>query len=451
MAEEVEKKSQEAREWENKAREALRGKLYDEAITFFQEAIGLYSELEWQGQVGILKKEISRVENLKAFFSETAAEKEEASKLKGRQSEENKANNLLKKAKDAAFAGNTAEAIALYRDAKAIFEALDYSYQVKKIEWEITKLQTISQSSAQPSTVGGEPLSIAERRARRIQMAREEREREEDALIREREERAREAQAEIRAKFGRARRSWDDSGQAESYQDAHQREKMEKRERLRQLQEKKRREEALQGEAEALMDEGKRLADEGDYAGAVRAYEVAAKKFEELGWASQVEVLKRETHLLVKKEREETERRKLEEERKRAEEEAFKEKLQKMQKMSEIEQRRKREEEALRAEEARKKKEEEFKKRQEKLLAEQRERERLEEERRRAQDPAYQARLRKEKLAERTFTKAAKLAKVGKVDEAVKRLEYVLELYAELEFPEDKVQRVRDEIEKIRR
>ncbi len=181
-----------------------------------------------------------------------------------------------------------------------------------------------------------------------------------------------------------------------------------KREKMIELQEKKRREEELLNNANLALDEGKKLVDVKKFTEAKPYYEKALEIFGQLGWTQQVEVLKDELKNIDKYEEE------------------FKEK---------------RKQEFL----ARKKKEKEFEDRAAEILAEKQKKKEELLARMSALPPQLQRNLKTAKMA---LEKADKEIELKKFARALGRFEYIIELYNTI--PKDKMDLSQDikEIEK---
>ncbi|GAB4322715.1 MAG: hypothetical protein Kow0069_27560 [Promethearchaeota archaeon] len=469
----VEELAARARSCETKAREATQGKDYAGAIKAFKEAVEIYERLGWNPQAELLRKEIRRVKHLEnllggapgatagpAAGSVGFGTEDRASQAKEeRKSLEREAAALVEQAKAAAAGNRFDEAISLYRRAGAAFEKVGLSYQVKKVAWEIRKLENLRENAEKMATGAKAPeSSIAEKRARRLC---------EEALARETATKTTAssrsppttpfvAHASVTPSTGPptgpapAPPTPAELAVGPSYEELKERKLREREERLRALWEKKEREERLQNEALELMDQGKKLVDAGDYDAAGEAYAKAAEIFKELDWKDQFDVLQREIRLLKVKQREKEERRRKEEEARRKQQEEFERQVKILEHKAKLEAQRRKEEEERRQRLLREKQEAEFRQREEQLRKQQEERRMREEERRRAQDPAYQAYLKKKKMAESNLEKAERLLSLGKVEKALARLEFVLDTYVELEFPQEKVEDLRRRIEQLR-
>ncbi len=475
----------EARDLEEKARQHLRDKDYDAALATYQKAIDIYGHMGWQGQVGILKKEVERIQTMKKFFAESAPADTQKSDREKSYDIEKKANNLLKKAQDASSEQRLQEGLDLYKQALQLFDGLGFEYQIQKIRWEIQKLdQQIKGGGAPPS----QP-SIAEERAERIERERslQEQKRKLQESIRERE-RIEESKAKdqviIRRSFpipvkespAPARESPALSPaptrapipaptrapipaptrapipaptpapapEPPRFMSEQRRAQMEK---MKELEEKKRREKEIETKAFDLMDRAKKQGDLGKFSDARDLYLESIKFLEQGNWTNQVDIVKREIAEL--KERE-VEFRKKEEQgkaRREAQERDFQSKLQDLQRTSDLEEKERAEKRRVLDEKRRLAGEELYRQREEDIRKEKANLAKQEEEKRKAKSPEY---VKKVQLAEMTLAKAQKFESAGKPDQALDRYKYLLELYKELEYPQEKINEINEIIKKLK-
>jgi hypothetical protein len=443
----------EARDLEEKARQHLRDRDYDAALSTYNKAIDIYARMGWQGQVGIIKKEIERIQTMKKFFAESApADTQKPDREKSYELEK-KANNLLKKAQDAAFQQQFQEALNLYKQALQIFEGLNFEYQCQKIRWEIQKLDELIKSGGIPQV---QP-SIAEEREERLERERilKEQKRKLQESIRERE-RLDAAKAKDQVILPRtfptavkdsevpAKQTPVPPVEAPRQMSEQRRAQLEK---MKELEEKKKREKEIETKAFDLMDQAKKQADLGKFSDARNLYLESIKFLQQGSWTNQIDTVKREIAEL--KEREEEFRKKQEQgkARREAQDRDFQAKLQDLQQKSELEEkarseaRRKLEEKRrLAGEELYRQREEDIRKEKDKLA-------KLDEERRKAKSPEY---VKKVQLADMTLAKAQKFENAGKLDMAIDRYKYLLELYKELEYPLEKTEEINQIIKKLK-
>ncbi len=443
----------EARDLEEKARQHLRDKEYDAALAAYQKAIDLYGRMGWQGQVGILKKEVDRIETMKKFFAESAPTDTQKSDREKTYDLEKKANNLLKKAQDATSQQQLQEGLDLYKQALQIFEGLGFDYQTQKIRWEIQKIDQQLKGGGVPEI---QP-SIAEERAERIERERtlQEQKRKLQEAIRERE-RAEEAKAKDQVIIRRslsaptkepvvpARETPAPAAEVPRYMSEQRRAQMEK---MKELEEKKKREQEIETKAFDLMDRAKKQADQGKFSEARDLYLESIKFLEQGNWTNQVDTVKREIAELKEREvefRKKDEQIKL---RREAQEREFQTKLQDLQRTTELEEKERAEKRRVLDEKRRLAGEELYRQREEEIRKEKEKLAKLEEEKRKAKSPEY---VKKVQLAEMTLAKAQKFESMGKPDQALDRYKYLLDLYKELEYSPEKIDEINQIIKKLK-
>ncbi len=471
----------EARDLEEKARQLLRDKDYDAALTTYEKAIDIYGHMGWQGQVGILKKEIERIQTMKKFFTESAPGDAQMSDREKSYDLEKKANNLLKKAQDAASEQRLQEGLDLYQQALPLFEGLGFDYQIQKVRWEIQKIdQQIKGGGASPT----QP-SIAEERAERIERERalQEQKRKIQESIRERE-RIEEAKARdqviIRRSFpspvvetptpnkeppvpapaparvsapvptptpvrvSTATPAPAPAPEAPRFMSDQRRAQLEK---MKEIEAKKRQEKAIETQAFGLMDRAKKLVEQGKFAEARDLYIESIKYLEEGNWTNQVDIVKREIAELKEREEEFRKKEELAKSRRETQEREFQAKLQDLQRTTELEERERVEKRRQLDEKRRLAGEELYRQREEDIRKEKENLAKLEEEKRKKKSPEY---LKKVQLADMTLVKAQKFQSAGKPDQALDRYKYLLELYKELEYPPEKINEINELIKKLK-
>ncbi|MHA1393553.1 MAG: hypothetical protein ACTSRZ_08620 [Promethearchaeota archaeon] len=401
-----EEKEKKADELINQAKKFISEKKYDDAILLYEEAIDLYRDLGWIGQVGILRKQIIKLESLKNIFAkEQIKEKEEKlNKFKM----EKEADKLAKKAKNLAFMNKFEEAIENYEKVIKIYENLGYSFQIKRFLWEIEKIKDKmkKQKENQPrldkqdnsilndiNQKSPTALSFKERAQLEKELHKkaeaekiawiEEKQKEKEKILEERRKKLEELKRKKESEFEK----W--INEQEIIHQAIQKENFEEEyKRLKQIEIKKLKRKKAIDEANKLLDEAKKYADNLQFEDAKKLYANAAVKFEEAGWKDQANLIRNEIGLLIEKEKQLKEKEKLKE-------------LEKIKKQKELE------------EIIQKKKQEELQK---------------EIEKEQIKNQFSPEELKKIELAEFNIDKAKQEANKSKYEKAIKRLEYAHEI-----------------------
>jgi len=404
------------------------------------QAAELYGQLGQLGQVGILTKEIKRVETLKSFLSTTSSMPSKSSQPTIHATNsiqkteipastpslittispgpsagtnivfrelEKEANQLEVRIKNLVFEKNYPEVINVYKRLEEIYEKLNFSFQLRKIKFEIEKYQNMhSQANKQQIDEQKQQeetkLGIAEERALRMRHEREVREADErkkfeeaERLRKEKEELLKVQRESTEDKVKRAaqeRLLVFESKRTGMDIDHIKTENEERKRKLIELQKKKELEDAAVTDANNLMEQGKKSVVTRHYDDALYFYGEASKKFREINWAQQADMLDKELQNIKKLHQE------------------YEEKLK-------------------REAEDRRKSQAEFDERARKLQAEQDAKKKREEEERNKLSPELQ---RKVETAQMTKEKAKELEEKQKYDKALARYEYLLELYQEL-------------------
>ena len=397
-----------AEDLEKQARLAKREKNYDEAIALYQEAQEVYEELGFAGNTGMIKKEIDRITTLKSFLGGPAKSSVSNSpEIDSKRALDKEASDLESKLKTLIFQEKFDEVIAGYERLSEIYETMGYDFQLRKVRFEIEKYKTI-QIQKQSASLENQrqyeehTQSIAEERAERIRhqkqvLAEQEEYRmqkmEEERASREamKFERQRSAQEKIEAAKNERLMVFEAKKEGKDLTSV-QAERSERERKLREIEQKKREEDAALNEATQLLDLAKNLVDKKAFDDAAQYYQQAADKFQSIGWASQATVLKTEVNNMARMKAE------------------YLEKLQK-------------------EEDQRRKQQELFDARAAKILAEKEAKRKAIEAERNKLPPEIQA---KWERAEMLHEKAKNLVEKGKTEKAIARLEYLLDLYAEL-------------------
>ncbi len=328
-----------AQELEDRARLAIKEKNYELAIASFNAALDIYRELEQPGNIGIITKEIKRVENLKAVLGEvgTPQTQKPSGEMNPKIELERKATGLENQIRKYMLEEKYQEAIKVYQELGEIYSKLDYVYQVRKVKYEIEKLTTIlntpkktEEKTTEEKTeeTTEEELSIAEERRLRLEQERlqkeqeekerlraieaeyearklkeqEERKKKEEELEKAKEERMKKAKEEImrkvmeevearRAKEAAKKADKNDSHETSeenssvmssinlSPADIRRKETEEKEKKLKELQKKKELEDQLVSDGETKLNQAKKAVDRHEFDSACSLYEEAANIF----------------------------------------------------------------------------------------------------------------------------------------------------------------------------
>ena len=327
----------EAEELETQAKEEMANKNYDLALLLLMDAKDIYLQIGFKGQIGIIEKQIKRIENLMEFEEEAGPS---SSDLGERKNKEAEANRLLEKAKNLSYNKFYEDALKAYERARELFEELGYNYQAKQIIWETNKikdfhLKPMEKGELKESNSEGEDLTIAQKRQLRIQKQMEEKQtsatpKQESSfyLIQKKKKEEQEAANKtegmrIREKLIRER---PDKPKTD-YLDKKVKLEQEKAERLRQIQEKKKKQQDIINKAETYLTDGKAFLDQKQFEEAKQHYKKAIQYFSELGWKQQVEVLNTELKNIDKYEQQHKEKMKEEFIKKKKREKEFQERV----------------------------------------------------------------------------------------------------------------------------
>ncbi|MFO8020127.1 MAG: hypothetical protein R6U96_16000 [Promethearchaeia archaeon] len=291
---------QEADQIEKQAQEEVKDKNYDLAILLLKDAKDIYLQIGYSGQVGILEKKIERFEKLQSL------EKEKNQKSGDSKRElEKQADKLLEKAENARANQKIGKVIMNYKEALQLYDKLNYDYQCKKIRWKINKIKNkeLAESHKPSNSTPDQDhssLSIAERRKQRIQKQKEK----EEKQLQEAYSKAKVKREQIRKKVSRAQQK--EKEDQEYLKRLREREKEQERERkkiqekLKKQEEKKQEEEKLVNEANAFLESAKMAVDNKQFSKAKQNYRDAIKIFKQLEWFNQVDVLYKEIKNLNK-------------------------------------------------------------------------------------------------------------------------------------------------------
>ena len=303
----------EAEKLEERSKSQIRLKNYDSAISLLLEAKELYTKFGLIGQVGIVIREIVRIKNLKRSNPTTTTTLEvleEKEDLEIIESSEKKGYDILDKARELTLEEKYKEALKLFDQAYTIFNKLNYDFERKQILQQINEIkeylrwkQTGKVLKSKVNIKDIVALASAERRRMKLQkqikspkiidtekspispqVKTESMESKYPKLFQQRIKEQEKEQEEKQFQ-GNILKEHDSIRKQQTE---------ERRERVRLLQEKKKREETLLKEAEDLLADGNRALVSKDYDNATSSYQQAIKIFNQMGWLDQTRTLQKE-------------------------------------------------------------------------------------------------------------------------------------------------------------
>jgi tetratricopeptide (TPR) repeat protein len=217
-------------------------------------------------------------------------------------------------------------------------------------------------------------------------------------------------------------------------------------ERMKQIEDKKRKEKEAEQHAFTIMDEAKSQADQNEFAAAKQLYAEAITLLEKINWIDQIKIVKQEIAQLDVREEELHNKEEADRDRKETQERQFEEQVQKLQRKKEREDKEREETQRAIDEKRRQAEEELYRQREEDILKEKKRIADLEEEKRLAKSPEW---VKKAQLADMTLQKAERFENAGKIPQAVERYKYLLELYKELEYTDEKIEPISQKISEL--
>jgi len=310
----------EAEKLEEQSKSQIKFKDYDSAITSLLEARELYTKIGLTGQVGIVIKEIVRIKNLKRISPTRAttlvgSEEKEDSKIKEdleiTEYSEKNGYEILDKARELTLEERYNEALKLFEQAYSLFKKINYDFESKQTLSQINEIkehlrwkQTGKGLMKKVNIKDIVTLASAERRRRKLQNQIEspkssipskktpinpqvKRESMESKYPKLYQQRIKEQKKEQEKKQFQGNIS-------KEYDSLRKQQTEDRRERIRLLQEKKKREETLLKEAEDLLADGNRALVIKDYDNATSSYQQAIKIFNQMGWLDQTRTLQKE-------------------------------------------------------------------------------------------------------------------------------------------------------------
>jgi len=405
-----------AEELEKQAKNEVRNKDYDVAISLLLKARDLYSRLSLTGQVGILLKEIVRIKNLKREETQSPSLIKDSmlslnTKIKmevnGKEVLELKGNETLEQARKLALDNEFNQSLKLYNDAYDIFKKLNYNYEVKQILWQINQIKEYHKWEHLPKSKNLQvpikdivSLAAAERRRQKIQEQLLEKKRVEPVQIKKSSEKV-DAVKKVSTSFklfnqlSEKKRLEEEKKQAELKvlqikQEQRQQLIRDREEKLRKFREQKQQEKKMQSIAEEYLNKAKISVQRQDFEEAKLNYEKAIEIFNGFGWVNQVKILKQELWNIDRYKKEYERKYEMEVIKRQKSEERFEQRVQTMKS--------------------------DYKKYQDKII-----------EKHLAAPPEIKAKLEKIRLIQE---KADKEEKLNRLDRVIERYKYILELYS---------------------
>ncbi len=330
---------------ESKARSLLKEKKYSDAIAVFNEAVSIYTELGWEGQIGMLKKEIQRIENLKKIMGEDKSEnikqiieKKSEQTLTEGQKREREIMDKMSLAKHHAFSKNYNEAIKLYKEAVDFYEGLNYTHQVRDLKWQILKWEkelehrerSIQDYQIQTQDTRDE---IAKEREKRILEEQTKKKELEEQMIQQRIREQQELQErktyqpEPKKKdleeIKKSRLAVFEAKKTGVDVDTYEAERKKMEQKKHEIMQKEAREKEVLLEIEILLEKAKNKVDNHKFYEAKEFYSKAKDLFLEIGWNQQSETMQEELNNLDKMQKEYEERLRLQREQMEREQEEF--------------------------------------------------------------------------------------------------------------------------------
>jgi len=296
---------EEAEELQKQSKVEANQKNYDVAILLLTDARDIYAELGFQGQIGMIDKQLARYKKMMEFEKKSPSTSRDTGE---KRSLEIEANHLLERAKSLAAQNLYDSAIKHYQEALELFEKIGFDYQGKQIRWQINQLKDEQIADMKTEAMKGKEghLSIAEQRRLRVLMEQEEEQKKldvqsekkmlerekEQLIIEERRKAVQKKTAGMKLKEDMERKK--SQQQVKQHHDWKKQALREKEEKMKLLQEAKKKEEEKLQQAERSLATGKSLVDKKEFQEAKKYYEEAIELFTELKWDQQVVVLKKE-------------------------------------------------------------------------------------------------------------------------------------------------------------
>ena len=335
-----------AKKWEDFAKTSLTNKDYDKTIEGYEKALDIYRHIGHRGQVGILRKQIIKIEALKNFHTENL--RNNAGTKNDNVSKEKKADKMVSLAKNNVFKKNFSDAISNYEKALKLYEGLGFSFQERKISWEINKIKQLQKDQDNNKAINEvKEKSIAEERTERLEkqqirqekinnakLARAEKEKlkneqeksnklkvledkkKAQSIAEKQETLIKQEKKEIQIDKEREEKTLAEHKENNN-QPALNKISQERIKKMALLKIEKEKNDKMLDDAQNLLDEAKMAADNRDFNKAKEIYNKASKMFQILGWKDQAITIKNEIAVLVKKEEDLIKKKKIEEDKAR--------------------------------------------------------------------------------------------------------------------------------------
>ncbi len=299
------------------------------------------------------------------------------------------ANKLVSKAKSKAMMKDYDKSISFYEKAIEIYDEIGgYSYQIKRLQWEIDKLNDITKEAENVKA------DLLRRKASTKRMKE----------IAERRK-LNSTQPNQNEKNGPVNSQKHDNGVTNSDPVRINRNKAD----IKQFEKQKKERDDKYKEADAILDKAKKAAEKNEFDTARRFYSEAAENFEKIGWTATVIMIRKEIEVLHKKELILKDKKKREEEYKIKKQNEFDEKI---------------------------RLDKEYQERMRKLKEE-------------AAKKRTPAELKKIEIADFNFDKAESALKKGKKVKALKRYKYVAEIFEELDYNQEQLEYIQHKIKEL--
>ncbi|MBY9003690.1 MAG: hypothetical protein KGD73_06935 [Candidatus Lokiarchaeota archaeon] len=309
----------EAEKLEERSKSQLKLNNYDSAITSLLGAKELYAKLGLTGQVGIVIKEIVRIKNLKRTYPSRVTplvvlEEKEVSEIKEdseiiEYSEKN-GYTILDKARELTLEEMYDDALKLFDQAYTLFNKINYDFESKQILWQINEIkehlrlkQTGKGIKNKVSIKDIVTLASAERRRNKLQKQIETPVSSRTKITPTSPQVKKESmeskypklfQQQIKEQKKKQEEKQFQGNILKEHDSLRKQQVEERRERVRLIQEKKKREETLLKEAEDLLADGNKALVNKDYDNATSLYQQAIKIFNQMGWLDQTRTLQKE-------------------------------------------------------------------------------------------------------------------------------------------------------------
>jgi len=299
----------EAEELENQSKIEIKNKNYQPAISLLLKAKDIYSRLGLTGQVGIIIKEIVRLRNLNADEKRVIQPiKTFIEKIKEEDSKETGSTGieLLEKGRNLTLEGDLSEAIKIYNEAYTLFKKMNSDFECKQILWQINEIKEYQKWEQSNKSKGVKiavkdivALSAAEKRRQKIKQQLEPSKQLESILTEPKMVKEEKVEPKLFQQLTEKAKLEEEEKKRElimlqQQQELRKQKVREQGKKLREIREKKKREESFIKEAEQNLDKAKDCINKNKFDDAKLYYEKAIELFNELGWYNQVKTIQRE-------------------------------------------------------------------------------------------------------------------------------------------------------------